>query len=106
MVNCDPYTGGNLTGALMSGNYTDAVVCPYDLQVGPIVFGLIVYGSVMTALYIRTQSIVVPMVVTILAGTVAISRIPSQAAQLMAITLMLGLTIAMYVVYQRVQTMT
>lgn len=96
MVDCDP-------DLLLGSEYIDAITCPYDEILGPLVFGLFIYGSVMMGLYVRTRSAVIPAVVTIFVGAVAVSRIPSQAIQILGIALILALTVAGYYLYHQAQ---
>ena len=105
-MGCEEFADGNLIDAWLEGYYLEAVVCPYDLQMGALTFGLFIYGGAMLGLYQRTQSLVVPFVITILAGTVAISRIPSQAHQLVGMGVLLGVTIGIMYVYLRMQNVT
>lgn len=106
MVDCGQYeTLEQVRGALVDGKLMEAVVCPYDMQFGALTFGLFIYGTVMTALYVRTQSVVVPIVVTMVAGTVAISRVPSRAIQILALAMLLGISVAVLWLINRAQTM-
>lgn len=106
-MTCEEYDSlGDLQSALVDGNAIDAIVCPYDMQFGALTVGLFVYGSVMMGLYVRTQSLVVPIVVTIFAGTVAISRLPSGAVQIAVLALFLGISVGVLYLVNRAQTMT
>lgn len=101
-MDCAQYDGG-LREAWLAGDFMEAVVCPYNLQMGELTFGLMIYGAVCLGLYVRTGSAVVPAVVTIVGGTVAVSQIPSRGIQIMVITLMLVFTAAGYFVYRQIQ---
>lgn len=102
-MECDKYEGA-LREAWLNGDFMEAVVCPYDYQIGSITFGLFIYGAVCMGLYIRTGNAIIPAVITIVAGTVAVSRIPSRAVQIMAIGLMLVITTGGYFLYRKTQT--
>ena len=95
-----------LIQAWLDGQWQAAATCPYDLQIGTLAFGFMIYGAVMTGLYVRTQSLVLPMVVTVMGGTIAISRLPSMAHQLVGMTIMIGLAIGAYMIYVKVQNIT
>ncbi len=98
---CAPYDNGNLIDAWEAGEFLNGIICPYDLQLGPLVFGLLVYGGIMTGIYVRTQSLTLPMAVTVIGGTVAVSQIPSQAVQVMVIAIVLGGTAGLYLFTRR-----
>ena len=102
-MECAKYEGA-LREAWLNGDFMEAVVCPYDYQLGSLTFGLFIYGAVCMGLYIRTGNAIIPAVVTIVAGTVAVSRIPSRAVQIMAIGLMLMFTVGGYFLYRKIQT--
>lgn len=101
-MSCAEYEG-NLIQAWMDGSWQAAATCPFDNSIGALTFGFLMYGGFMTALYVRTQSMVIPLVVTVLGGTVAISRLPSAALQLVGMVLMLGLAASGYFIYVRAQ---
>lgn len=104
-MSCSQY-GGQFVDAWLAGNYVDAFVCPFDAQLGSLTVGAMIFGGVMTALYIRTQSFVLPLVVTVLGGTVAVSRLPAVYMQVLGMGLLFGVTLAAYLLYRRVQTVT
>lgn len=109
MVDCDPYDpdqGGALVDAWIDLQWYEAVLCPYDLQVGSLVTGVFVFGAVSMGLYIRTGNAVIPLVALVLGGVVVISRIPSRVVQLIAVVLILGLAGAAYLVARRAQVVT
>ena len=103
-MSCATYD--SLIDAWMAGNWVDAIACPYESQIGTLGFGAMVFGGVMTALYIRTQSFVLPLVVTVLIGTVAVSMLPAAYMQVLGMGLLLGLTVAAYLLYRRLQNVT
>lgn len=103
---CDNYTSSTIWEAWVDGAYFDAVICPYDFQMGALVFGLFIYGSVATALYVRTQNIALVLGVSILTGTVAIARLPSGAMQILGFAILMGLSVAAMLVYIRIQNIT
>lgn len=102
-MECSKYQD-SLREAWLNGDFYEAIVCPYDDQMGALTFGLFIYGAVMMGLYIRTGNAIVPTVITIVAGTVAVSRIPSRAVQIVVIALMLIFTTGGYFLYRKVQT--
>ena len=102
-MDCAKYEGA-LREAWLNGDFMEAVVCPYDYQLGGLTFGLFVYVGVCMGLYIRTGNAIIPTVVTIVACTVAVSRIPSRGIQMFVIALMLTLTVGGFFLYRKVQT--
>lgn len=104
-MDCTQYDGA-LREAWLAGDFMEAVVCPYSLQLGELTFGLFIYGAVCMGLYVRTGNAIIPTVITIVAGTVAISQIPSRGVQTMAIALMLILTTGGFFLYRKTQNVT
>lgn len=96
MVDCS-------TDLLLGSDYINMVTCPYTETIGPLVFGLFVYGTVMMGVYVRTRSAVVPAVLTIFLGSVAVSQLPSGAIRILGVGLILALTVAGYYVYHTAQ---
>lgn len=99
---CSTY-GGNYLEAWIAGDWQAAFACPIEGQIGTAAFAAMLYGGFMMSLYIRTQSFVLPMVVSILGGTVAISTLPAAYQQVIGMSLMLGFTVAAYLIYVKVQ---
>lgn len=104
-MSCAEYSD-SLIQAWLEGSWQAAATCPYDSQIGFLAFGLMIYGSVMTGLYVRTQSLVLPMVVTVMGGTLAVSRLPSAAHQLVGMVLLSGFAVGAYLIYARAQNIT
>ncbi len=92
--------------ALTSGHFFDAILCPYQTQVGGLVFGLFIYGVVMTALYIRTDSVIAPLVGTMVVGVLIIPQLPAGGLQIIAAVLILALAAGGYFVATQVQNAT
>lgn len=104
-MSCAQYSG-SLIEAWLDGSWQAAVTCPYDASFGALTFGFMIYGGFITAMYVRTGSLVLPMVTTVLGGTIAISRLPSMAQQLAGMTLLLGFTVGAYIIYAKAQNIT
>lgn len=61
----------------------DAMFSVYqDGQMGAATFGLLVWGGTSISLYIRQESIVIPVTLTLLLGSIVIATIPSPAVAL------------------------
>lgn len=88
---------------LLGSEYIEMATCPYTETLGPLVFGLFVYGTVMMGLYARTRSAVIPTVVTIFLGAVAVSQLPPGAIRILGVALILAVTIAGYYIYHQAQ---
>lgn len=103
MVDCTRYAGDTLREAWLNGDFMSAVVCPYDNQLGALTFGVFIYGGVVMALRIRTGSFLLPMILTFVGGTVAVSRLPAGAMQIMGMGVMLVVTAAAFFLYRSAQ---
>lgn len=104
-TSCGTYQG-NFIDAWLAGDYVEAFACPFEAQIGVAAFAAMLYGGFMISLYIRTGSFVLPLVVSILGGTIAVAQLPAAYQQVVGLSLLLGLAIAAYVVYAKVQNLT
>lgn len=74
--------------ALKDGAFQDAILCPYQDNMGGVVFALFVYGAIGTAIYVRTDSIIIPFVLVLLTGGIVMTEVASIAVGLV-ITMLL-----------------
>lgn len=79
-----------------AGQFWDAIVCPYADQMGMVVFALVVYAAIAFALYYYSETVMMPLVLTIILGSVVIVKLPGIAVQLAAVVLLLILALAGY----------
>lgn len=81
MVNCS----GTLADALISGRFFDAMVCPHSEILTLVVFGLLVYGAVGGSIYLYTGNAVLPLVLTLILGSVVVVNLPGPALQVLGV---------------------
>lgn len=84
---CDPAMGG--TDYLLNFEFIKAISCTYANAAGLLVTGLMVYGAISLAIYIRTDSVTIPAVLVLLTGGAVLSQV---AAPAMAVATVLVLT--------------
>jgi len=70
-----------LSDLIVDGQFFDAIVCPHTETMGVLVFGLLVYGAIGTSLYVYSGSAVLPLVLTIILGSVVVTQLPGIAVQ-------------------------
>lgn len=92
MVDCS----GSLADALIAGKFFDAMVCPHSEILGLVVFGLIVYGAVGGSLYLFTGNAVMPLVLTLILGSVVVVNLPGPALQILGVFALLLLAAGGY----------
>ena len=80
----------------INGQFFDAVNCPFETGLGPLVWGLMVVGGIGLYLTIVTESLIVPLVLFIIIGSVVVVALPAVGIQLAGIVLLLGLAVAGY----------
>lgn len=85
MVDCTQ----SLVDTLLAGKFFDAVVCPYSESIGLIVFALAVYGAVGLSLYIYSGNAVLPLVLTLILGSVVVTQLPGPAVQIVGVFVLL-----------------
>lgn len=88
---------------LINGQFLDAIICPYQEQMGFMVFALMVYVAIGGALYIYTESIVIPLAISIFGGAVVITNLPSVAVQTAVIVTVLVIAIGVYLLVRRAE---
>lgn len=102
MVDCstitaNPFSGGNAT------RFLDAAICTYSMDYGIILPGTIVWFTVISMVYIRTQSVAMPVVFTLLIGAAALTQLPAQAVNIAAILLIGGGSILFILLLRRLE---
>lgn len=89
---------------LRAGQFFDAVYCPFGDLLGGAVFALLFFGVIALALYVYTDSVAVPVVVTILIGSVVVVQLPPEAVNITGIMLVLGIVGAGYLIVRTFET--
>jgi len=83
---CSDYGGQTpYWDALNDYQFADAFVCAYWDTVGQLATGLLVWGAVSTAIYIKTGSIMIPYVLLLLLGGTVLSQVASVGVTLAGI---------------------
>jgi hypothetical protein len=79
-------------GGFASGEWIQNLICTYAGagEMTITAFGLVIWGTVSTMNYIRTQSLIMPMVLLILLGSVALTMVPAVGLGVAAILLLGG----------------
>lgn len=90
--------------ALTNGNFMDGVLCPFQMQLGGLVIGLLVFGVLAVALTVRTGTVVTPLVVFIFVGSIIVTQLPSFAITFAVIVLMLGIPMGGYLLVRQLNT--
>jgi hypothetical protein len=85
----------------INGQFFDAVFCPFGDVLGGVGFALFVFGAIGLSLYIYSGSVVMPLVLTLILGSVVVTQLPSIAAQLVGAVVLLGIAIAGYLIVIR-----
>ena len=86
---------------IREGQMFDALYCPFGDQLGGTLFALMVFGAIGMSLYIYSGSVVLPLVLFLIVGSVIIVQLPSAAVQLVGIVILLGITGIGYLMVQR-----
>jgi len=75
-----------------SGNWIQSLICTYA-DAGPMTitaFGLVVWATISSMNYIRTQSLIMPMVLLLLLGSVALTMLPAVGLGVASVLLLGG----------------
>lgn len=88
MALCDASTTG--FEYLIQFEFIKAVSCTYFSAAGALVTGLLVYGAIASALYVRTGSVMIPLGLLFLTGGAATPMIAGIASPIIAVVLFLA----------------
>lgn len=86
----------DLTTALVDGKFFDAITCAYANEMGGALFALMVFGALAISLNTYSGSVIVPVVLVIIMGSVILVTLPSSAVQLAGIVILLTVTVGGY----------
>lgn len=97
MAVCD----GTTTGVeyLTDFEFIKAVTCTYADPMGLLVFGLIVYAAIALSIYIRTDSITIPVVLLFLVGGAVTPQLAGPAAAVATVGVLVTGAAALTLVY-------
>lgn len=101
----DLCSAGKDFGAYMAEfEFIKAPVCAYANSLGLLVFGMFVYGGILSSIYIRTGSLIIPMILLLLTGGVVLTQVPAVASPVLVLVILgvpAGLTALVYYLYSR-----
>ncbi len=83
---CSDYT--YWTDALEQWAFQDAILCPYQTTMDSLLFGLLVVGSINMALYAKQESVLLPLVVTMLTGSILLVEVAGVFTALVRVGLL------------------
>lgn len=72
-------TGQSFADRLLNWNFVEAITCQYADVTGFLVLGLLVWTAVSSAIYIRTDSFIIPFGLLMMTGGAALSQMASVA---------------------------
>ena len=81
----------------------DVVYCTYALQIGASVFATFVFGLLALMFYEHDESIVVPVVLALMWGSVIMAQLPGIAVQMAVAVVMIGVPVAFLFVIHRLR---
>lgn len=79
--------------ALQNYAFHDAVACFYTDSAGTAATGMLTFGAVSLAYYIRTGGITMPVVLTLIMGSILLPLMPGAATQFAGIILLFAIGI-------------
>lgn len=99
---CDPTIG--FAEYLQDFEFIKAMTCTYANAAGFLVTGLLVYGGISLAIYIRTDSLVIPFVLLLTTGGAVMAQIASvgtAVATIVLLTVGAGVMTYVYLAFSR-----
>jgi len=97
--------GKNGTEYIKDFEFVHSITCTYaDAAGGVAVVGLIFYGGIAISLYVSTDDVRIPVVLTLLVGGAVISQVAAPAVALITVALLMvgaGVLTLLYYKYSR-----
>lgn len=90
MVDCSTFTSSPFADGGNATQFLDSALCTYQMGYGMILPAVVVWFTVISMVYIRTQSVVMPIVLTLLMGAAVLTQLPATGVQIAAILLIGG----------------
>lgn len=81
-------TGQDMGEYLSNFEFIKAFTCPYAEPVGFAVVAMLVFGAISMAIYIRTDSVLIPFVLILLAGGAILPMVASPVVTIAIIVLL------------------
>jgi len=82
-------------------NFFEAILYPFTSTLGEPLLALIVFGGIGLAYYQVQRSMIIPVIMLVLVGSVTISQAPSSAGNALVALTVLGLASMGYIIYTR-----
>jgi len=88
-------------GQRLRENFFEAILYPFTSTLGEPLLALLVFGSIGFAYYQVQRSIIIPVIMLILVGSVTLSRAPSSAGNAIIAMATVALASMGYIIYTR-----
>jgi hypothetical protein len=89
-------------GDRLRDNFFEAILYPFTQAFGGIeILSLLIFGSIGMAYYQVQRSVIIPLIMLILIGSVTLSRAPSSAGNAIVAMSVLALASMGYIIYTR-----
>ena len=86
---------------MQNEQFFEAVYCVFGDSVGVLLFPLLVWGAMGSALYIFSGSLIMPLVLTIILGGVLVIQLPAGPVQFVAAVVLFGIALGGYALVRR-----
>lgn len=87
--------------ALQNYAFADAVSCFYTDQAGTAATGMLTFGAVSVAFYVRTGGITMPVILTLILGSILLPLLPGAATQIAGMILLFAVGIGPVLMLRR-----
>jgi len=88
-------------GQRLRENFFEAILYPFTSTLGEPLLALLIFGSIGFAYYQVQRSIIIPVIMLILVGSVTLSRAPSSAGNAIVAMATVALASMGYIIYTR-----
>jgi len=82
-------------------NFFEAILFPFTSTLGEPLLALLIFGAIGLAYYQVQKSVIIPLIMVILIGSVTLSRAPSSAGNAIVAMVTLALASIGYIIYTR-----
>jgi len=88
-------------GERLKDNFFEAILFPFTSTLGEPLLALLIFGAIGLAYYQVQKSVIIPLIMVILIGSVTLSRAPSSAGNAIVAMVTLALASIGYIIYTR-----
>lgn len=89
---CSDWTGQyRWLEAVSNEAFRDAFLCPYQVEIGGLLFATMVFGGVFISLYVRQRTFIIPAILAITIGGIVLPQVQGVGLQIALLVILTAL---------------